>query len=156
MKNKRIERIVNRFKFDKSYDVVQLRNAVTSINCMAEFVKKNYPDKSADEIKQELFLKFVGLNYEYAQVGNPGGRYFQVSAARFLLDNKDFIKQECERIKDDPVSDDDIIYDLNLEENKKRLIKELVNYLKRNERDNLEKQHFELLRKDLNYRKKYS
>ena len=80
MKNTRIARIVNRFKYDKKYDVVQLKNTITSINNMAEFIRKNYPNESIEKIKEEIFSEIIELNYDYAQVANPGGKCFQLIA----------------------------------------------------------------------------
>ena len=156
MKNKRIERIVNRFKYDKKYDVVQLKNTITSINNIAEFIRKNYPDKSAEKIKQELFAEIIELNYDYAQVANPRGQCFQLIAARLVLSDKDFIKQECDRLKEQPISNEDVIYDTNLEENKRRVIKEVVDLIKGFDSNENYKEHMEKLKNDLKYRKMYS
>ena len=155
MKNTRIARIVNRFKYDKKYDVVQLKNTITSINTMAEFIRNKYPDKSIEDIKQELFSEIINLNYSYSQIANPRGQCFQLIAARLILNDKDFIKQECERIKDDPISDEDIIYDTNLEKNKKRVIKEIVNIIKEMESNEKYKKNIEKLKSDSKYRKLY-
>lgn len=155
MKNTRIERIVNRFKYDKSYDVVQFKNTLTSINIMAEFIRKKYPNKSTEEIKQELFSEIIDLNYNYSQIANPRGQCFQMIAARLICDEKDFIRQECDKLKDESVIKGDIIYDTNLEENKKRVIKEIVNLIKKVEENENYKKHIETLKKDSNYKKRY-
>ena len=155
MKNSKITRIVNKYKKEKKYDLVELKNLNTAINTFAKYVRDNYKDLSDDEIRNELLNEICQINLEYTSLANPKGLYYQLIASRQVKKDKKFIQNAYEEIKDEPI-EGEIRYGWDLEDNKKKIVKEYYGAIKKTMEDN--KKEMEKIAKakdNPSYRKQY-
>ena len=91
MRNPKIDYAIRKARKDKNYNNIQITSFNTYINIIAKYLKDNYSELNAEELPRVVFEDLDEINKEYTNLGNLKGRYFQLIAARDVVNDSDFI-----------------------------------------------------------------
>lgn len=125
MRNSKIDYALKKAKIVKQYEENQISNFSTYLNIVSRYLQKEYSDFDATEVEDIIFKDLEKIIKEFSDIGNLRGRYFELIAAREIVQDKEFIKKTAEEIKDKKIDEDSLYYTNNFNRNKKVYIKQI-------------------------------
>ena len=125
MRNPKIDYAIRKARKDKNYNNIQITSFNTYINIIAKYLKDNYSELNAEELPRVVFEDLDEINKEYTNLGNLKGRYFQLIAAREVVNDSDFIKSVLEQNNGKTIDENELIYTSNYNKNRENIIKQV-------------------------------
>ena len=137
MQNNHIARIVERAKIEKEVNEYEIAYRREYIDIVIKYLRKVIKENPG-VTKEKLRIKILNDMYdelkEYCDIANVRGRYFQIEAARKIINNKDLVSKEYEiaLINENKSSG---IYTAKLEQACKELILQTLENIKNTEKE---------------------
>lgn len=137
MQNNHIARIVERAKTEKEVNEYEIAYRREYIDIVIKYLRKVIKENPG-VTKEKLRIKILNDMYdelkEYCDIANVRGRYFQIEAARNIINNKDLVSKEYEKalINENKSSG---IYTAKLDQSCKELILQTLENIKNTEKE---------------------
>lgn len=125
MRNPKIDYAIRKAKKDKNYNNIQITSFNSYINIVAKYLKENYSELKSEELSRVVFEDLDEINKEYTNLGNLKGRYFQLIAAREVVNDIDFIRSVLEKNNGKQIDENELMYTSNYNKNRENIIKQV-------------------------------
>ena len=125
MRNSKIDYAIKKARISKRYKNIEVLNFSTYLNILARYLNEEYCNCDVEQTKQEVYEDIQYINKDYANLANLRGRYFQLIAAREIVNDREFIKNILEKVKNNGINEKEIMYTNNYNDNKETVVKQV-------------------------------